>query len=345
MSKLFRRFMAASAAALMLAAPMTAHAAAEKFTDVKPGAWYYDAVDYAASEGLFNGTGPSTFDPEGGMTRGMFVTVLANKTDGFVAGRYKESTFADVAAGQWYAPPVGWASQNKLVGGVGNGRFAPNDSVTREQIAKILYDYAQQTGNDTSADESSLQGFGDAGKVSSWARQAMAWATTHRVIKGDGGRLDPQGTATRAQVAQIFYNSRGLLTSSTILSPAATWVVDVPGHYETVTRLELQEVTVGEVGHWEDVWYTEWVYECNQCGYIGKTVEEISKHIEDSIDWDSMLETGEYTGCSSYTMVSGDPIYTGEKYWVIDVPGHTELKMVEVKEEVWVEEAGHWEYN
>ena len=199
--------------------------------------------------------------------------------------------------------------------------------------------FRSQTGNDTSADESSLQGFGDAGKVSSWARQAMAWATTHRVIKGDGGRLDPQGTATRAQVAQIFYNSRGLLTSSTILSPVATWVVDVPGHYETVTRLELQEVTVGEVGHWEDMWYTEWVYRCNKCGFTADTVEGINAHLDSTIDWDTM------TGHGTYTMVSGDPIYTGEKIWVVDVPGHTELKMVEVKEEVWVEEAGHWEYN
>ena len=339
MSKLFRRFITAGAAAVLLAMPMPAQAAAEKFTDVPPGAWYYDAVDYATDEGLFNGTGPATFDPEGGMTRGMFVTVLANKTDGFVASRYKEPVFSDVPANQWYAPPVGWASQNKLVGGVGNGRFAPQDSVTREQIAKILYDYAQQTGNDTSAEASSLQGFADAGKVSSWARQAMAWAATHGVIKGDGGRLAPQGTATRAQVAQIFYNSRGLLTSSTILSPAATWVVDVPGHYETVTRLELQEVTVGEVGHWEDVWYTEWVYQCNQCGKITDTVEEMHQHFDDTLNW----ETG--TGCGGYTMISSDPIYTGEKYWVVDVPGHIELKMVEVKEEVWVEEVGHWEYN
>lgn len=339
MCKLFRQFIAASAAALLLALPMTAHAAAEKFTDVKPGAWYYEAVDYATDEGLFNGTGPDTFDPSGSMTRGMFVTVLANKTDGFVASRYKDTVFSDVPAGQWYAPPVGWASQNKLVGGVGGGRFAPNASVTREQIAKILYDYAQQTGNDTSADESGLTGFVDAGKVSSWARQAMAWATTHGVIKGDGGRLDPQGTATRAQVAQIFYNSQGLLTSSTIQSPAATWVVDVPGHYETVTRWELQEVTVGEIGHWEDGYITEWMYRCNQCGVITKTVEEMHQHFDDTLNWDTM------TGCGGYTMVSGDPIYTGEKFWIVDVPGHTELKMVEVKEEVWVDEAGHWEYN
>lgn len=337
MCSLFRKFIAASAAAVLLAMPVSAHAAAERFTDVRPGAWYYDAVDYATDEGLFNGTGLSTFDPEGSMTRAMFVTVLANKTEGYVASQYTATSFADVPIRQWYGPPVSWAAQNKLVGGVGNGRFAPNASVTREQIAKILYDYAQRTGNDTSADESSMTGFADAKKVSSWAHQAMAWATTHGIIKGDGGRLNPQGTATRAQVAQIFYNCRNFLTRTAILAPQATWVVDVPGHYETVTRWELQEVTVGEIGHWIDGYTTEWVYKCNKCGFVADTVEGIHKHFDDSFDWDTM------TGCGSYTMVSGDPIYTGEKVWIVDVPGKIEYKLVPVTEQVWVEETGHWE--
>lgn len=214
MCSLFKKFIAASAAAIMLALPLTAHAAAERFTDVKPGAWYYEAVDYAAGEGLFNGTGPATFDPEGSMTRGMFVTVLANKTDGYMASQYRSTSFIDVPTGQWYAPPVEWACQNKLVGGVGDGRFAPNSSVTREQIAKILYDYAQQTGNDTSADAASLQGFSDAGKVSSWARQAMAWAATHGIIK-------------------------------------KVWIVDVPGKIEYKLVAVTEQVWVEEVGHWE----------------------------------------------------------------------------------------------
>ena len=312
--------------------------AAEKFTDVAPGAWYYEAVDYAISEGLFNGTSEITFTPDGTMTQGMFVTVLANKTENYSAHQYTGSSFADVAAGQWYAPPVEWASQSKLVNGVGNGCFAPNDSVSREQLAVILYHYAKGCGADTSTTAGALGAFTDNGNISGFARTAMEWAVSHKVLNGAEGKLDPKGTATRAQVAQIFYNSRGLLTSSTILSPAATWVVDVPGHYETVTRLELQEVTVGEVGHWEDGYITEWVYRCNKCGFVAGTVEEIHKHISDSIDRDTM------TGCGSYTMVSGDPIYTGEKFWIVDIPGHTELKMVEVKEEVWVEETGHWEY-
>ena len=324
---------------LVLALPMTASAAAtDKFTDVKPGAWYYDAVDYAASEGLFNGTSETTFTPDGTMTRGMFVTVLANKTENYSAHQYTGSSFADVAAGQWYAPPVEWASQSKLVNGVGNDCFAPNDSVSREQLAVILYNYAKGCGADISTTTGALGAFTDNGHISGYARTAMEWAVSHKVLNGSDGRLDPKGTATRAQVAQILYNSRDLLANSTLAMPDRVWVVDVPGHYETVTRLELQEVTVGEIGHWEDVWYTEWVYQCNQCGKITDTVEEMHQHFDDTLNW----ETG--TGCGGYTMISGDPIYTGEKYWVVDVPGHTELKMVEVKEEVWVEEVGHWEY-
>jgi len=324
---------------LVLALPMTASAAAaEKFTDVAPGAWYYEAVDYAVSEGLFNGTSEITFTPDGTMTRGMFVTVLANKTENYSAHQYTGSSFADVAAGKWYAPPVEWASQSKLVNGVGNGCFAPNDSVSREQLAVILYNYAKGCGADISTTTGALGAFTDNGHISGYARTAMEWAVSHKVLNGSDGRLDPKGTATRAQVAQILYNSRDLLANSTLAMPDRVWVVDVPGHYETVTRLELQEVTVGEVGHWEDVWYTEWVYQCNQCGKITDTVEEMHQHFDDTLNW----ETG--TGCGGYTMISGDPIYTGEKYWVVDVPGHTELKMVEVKEEVWVEEIGHWEY-
>lgn len=337
MCNLFRKFLASSAAAMLLAMPLTAQASAEKFNDVRPSAWYYDAVDYATDEGMFNGTSQTTFSPDSSMTRGMFVTVLANKTGGYNAAWYGASSFTDVPIGQWYAAPVEWAYQSNLVGGVGNGKFAPNTSVTREQIAKILYDYAQRTGNDTTVSPTAMQGFVDADSVSSWARQAMEWATTHKVIQGDGGRLNPQGTATRAQVAQIFYNCRGLLVNTEIQSPRRTWVVDVPGHYESRERLELKEVKVGEVGHWEDGYITEWVYRCNKCGFIASTVEGINHHLDDSFDWETM------TGCGSYTMVSGEPIYTGEKFWIVDVPGKSEYQWVVVTEQVWVEEAGHWE--
>lgn len=323
---------------LVLALPVTASAAsAEKFTDVKPGSWYYEAVDYAVTEGLFNGTSATTFNPHGTMTRGMFVTVLANKTENYSAHQYTGSSFADVPAGQWFAPPVEWACQNKLVGGVGDGLFAPNSSISREQLSVILHNYAKSCGLDMSSQKGALGAFTDNGNISGYARTAMEWAATHGIIKGDGGRLNPQGTATRAQVAQIFYNCRELLANSALSVPDRVWIVDVPGHYETVTRWELQEVTVGEVGHWEDMWYTEWVYRCNKCGFTADTVEGINAHLDSTIDWVTM------SGHGTYTMVSGEPIYTGEKVWIVDVPGKIEYKLVPVTEQVWVEETGHWE--
>ena len=121
--------------------------------------------------------------------------------------------------------------------------------------------------------------------------------------------------------------------------PEKVWVVDEPGYYETVERLELVPVTVGEVGHWEDVFYTHWVYQCNTCGYTAETVEEINRHIENSITW----VNNKPVGCGGYSMVSSEPEYTGEKYWVVDEPGHIEYQWQTVKEEIWVEEVGHWE--
>ena len=120
-------------------------------------------------------------------------------------------------------------------------------------------------------------------------------------------------------------------------SPGRKWVVDVPGHYEERTTLELKEVMVGEVGHWEDGYTTDWVYRCNTCGFIAETVDGMHRHLDDSFDWDTM------TGCGTYTMVSGEPQYTGEKFWIVDVPGKPEYQWVAVTKEVWVEETGHWE--
>lgn len=213
MNKLFQRFIAAGTAAVMLAAvPLSAQAAAERFTDVKPGAWYYTAVDYAVSEGLFSGTSANTFSPGSPMTRGMFVRVLGNKAK-VDPDEYPSSTFSDVQAGVWFAPCVEWAAQNGIVTGTGSGRFSPNQSVTREQMAVILYNYAEFAGCDMTTRAGLLDQFPDGGRVSGYAKYAMEWAVTHNILSGSGGRLDPKGTATRAQVAQIFYNSRELLAN------------------------------------------------------------------------------------------------------------------------------------
>lgn len=213
MSKQFLRFLTAGAAAVMLTATsLPASAAAEKFNDVQPGRWYYAAVDYAVGEGLFSGTSSTTFSPEQAMTRAMFVRVLGNKAK-VDPDEYPTSSFNDVKAGTWYAPYVEWAAENKLISGIGGGRFAPDQSVTREQMAVILYNYAEYADCDLTVRAGLLEQFCDGNTVSGYARYAVEWAVTHKLLGGSGGRLDPKGTATRAQVAQIFYNSRSLLAS------------------------------------------------------------------------------------------------------------------------------------
>lgn len=200
-------------AVIMLAGlSVPALAAAERFSDVKPGAWYYTAVDYAVGAGLFNGTSSITFSPDEPMTRGMFVTVLGNKAK-VESTAYSDSSFSDVAPGKWYSPFVEWAAGNGIVNGVGDGKFAPEKNVTREQMAVILYNYAKFAGADLTVQAGLLERFPDGGMVSKYARYAMEWALTHKVMGGSGGKLDPLGTATRAQVAQVFYNSRELLAN------------------------------------------------------------------------------------------------------------------------------------
>lgn len=211
MSKLFQRFLATGAVMVMLAStPMSVDAAAERFTDVKPGAWYYTAVDYVVTEKLFSGTSASTFNPNGPMTRGMFVRVLGNKA-GKKLNECQYSSFSDVHAGSWYAPYVEWAAANRIVDGIGGGKFAPDQSITREQMAVILYNYARYAGCDLLSREGVLAEFSDRDKISEYARHAMEWAVTHNILGGSDGKLNPKGTATRAQVAQILYSSRELL--------------------------------------------------------------------------------------------------------------------------------------
>lgn len=210
-----KRLIATLLALLICTTFLTANAsaAAERFTDVKPSAWYYTAVDYAVSEGLFSGTSSNTFSPGSAMTRGMFVRVLGNKAK-INASAYTTSSFSDVKAGTWYTSYVEWAAQNNIVSGIGGGKFAPEKSVTREQMAVILYNYARYTGCDLLSRAGALVRFSDSDKISNYAWHPMEWAVTHNILSGSGGKLDPKGTATRAQVAQIFYNSRELLVNS-----------------------------------------------------------------------------------------------------------------------------------
>ena len=171
------------------------------FVDVPIGAYYYDAVAYASQNGLMNGVSADSFAPDATTSRGMIVTILYRLEDSPSAA---QADFADVAAGAYYAGAVAWASANGIVTGYGDGTFGPDTAITREQLAAILYRYAQYLGLEVSQ-TADLTGYGDAADISEWAQQAFAWAVREGLISGmDDGALAPQGTATRAQVATIL---------------------------------------------------------------------------------------------------------------------------------------------
>ena len=175
------------------------------FKDVKEIDWYYEGVKFAAQNELFNGTSPTTFEPDGDMTRAMLVTVLW-RLDGKPAPKSTNS-FKDVPGGQWYTEAVAWASENGVVDGVGNNLFEPDGNVTREQIAAIMYRYAGKKGYDTTK-RADLSKYPDEGQVSSYAKEALSWANAEGLINGTnngkGDVLDPKGSATRAQVSTIL---------------------------------------------------------------------------------------------------------------------------------------------
>ena len=172
------------------------------FTDVKESDWFYDAVVYAYINELFNGTSATTFSPNDTMTRSMLVTVLWRMEGAPTVN--STNPFTDVAAGTWYADAVVWANDAGIVNGTSATTFDPDGSVTREQIAAILYRYAKTKGWDISG-ASSLGTFLDGAQVSDWATRAMEWTYAEGLITGkNGGRLDPQGQASRAEVATIL---------------------------------------------------------------------------------------------------------------------------------------------
>lgn len=171
------------------------------FTDVTEKDWFFDAVEYVYENGMMSGTGNNKFSPNTTTTRGMIVTIL-HRMEGTptAAG----AAFSDVPEGQWYTAAVAWASANSIVNGYGNDKFGPNDTITREQMAAILYRYSQYKGYDTTASDN-LASFSDAAEVSTYAVDAMGWSVGSGLISGFSGNvLMPRGSATRAQVATIL---------------------------------------------------------------------------------------------------------------------------------------------
>lgn len=172
------------------------------FADVDKTQWYHASVDFAVATGLMNGIGSSKFDPHGATTRAMFVTMLYRLEGKPVVT--EDNPFSDVEEGTWYTEAIIWAAANGVVDGYGEGLFGPEDEVTREQMAKIMYNYAKYKGYDISA-RASLAAFNDADEVSSWATEEMQWAVAVGLIEGMGdGTVAPQDNAERCQVAAIF---------------------------------------------------------------------------------------------------------------------------------------------
>lgn len=172
------------------------------FADVVQGAWYYDDVAYVYERELFNGVTGTSFSPEGKMQRCMMTTVL-HRLAGEPAVSYT-ALFSDIPDGQWYTAGTIWAGQRSVVAGVGNGRFNPFTNVTRQEIAVILYRYAQQMGYDVSQ-SADLSRFGDSGAVASWGKAAISWAVSAGILNGNDGMLLPNGDATRAEVSAMLH--------------------------------------------------------------------------------------------------------------------------------------------
>ena len=172
------------------------------YQDISHDAWYFEAVSEATDRGLFQGTSETTFEPESTMNRAMLATVIYRMA-GSPAGAAK-APFTDVAAADWFADAVAWAYENGVVKGMSATSFAPLQEITREQLAVMLLRYADLCGYDTSA-RASLKDFADAAKVSDYAADAMQWAVANGILNGtDGKRLDPAGSATRAQCAAML---------------------------------------------------------------------------------------------------------------------------------------------
>lgn len=180
------------------------------FNDVSYGDWYYNAVQFVYSKGIMDGVDYYKFAPNGTITRGMILTMLWR-----MAGEPFEmpvTSFTDVEIGRYYTTAVAWACRNGIADGMGESTFGPNDAITREELVTLLYRYAQYFGH--SCIGTSIEGFADAGSVSSYAYNAMCWAYKAGVVTGTtGSRLNPQGTASRAEAAQMIMSFYSFLNS------------------------------------------------------------------------------------------------------------------------------------
>lgn len=189
---------------LTLYAKWTEEAWVNPFTDVHEGDWFYENVAYVYTHGLMAGTSTMTFSPSKTTTRGMVVTILY-RLDGSPAVS-NTSSFSDVASDAYYKDAAAWAVANGITSGYGNGKFGPNDPITREQLAAFLYRYAKYKGRDVSVGEdTNILSYNDALTISEYAFPAMQWLCGEGIMQGSDGNLMPAGNATRAQIAALLH--------------------------------------------------------------------------------------------------------------------------------------------
>ena len=174
------------------------------FDDVNENDWFYNAVKYMKDNRYMSGTTEATYSPSSKLTRGMLVTILHN-----MEGKPKAtgtSKFADVQnKNMYYYSAVLWASSNKIVNGYSNGKFGADDNITREQLAVMLSNYCKYKGK-YKATNANYSKFSDSGKISGFAKTGMNWAVANNIVNGSNGKLNPQGTANRAEAAAMIYN-------------------------------------------------------------------------------------------------------------------------------------------
>ena len=182
------------------------------FTDLSSSDWYYSAVCFAYENGLFKGLSETLFSPGTNMNRAMLATVLC-RLAGAEGASVPSAGFSDVASSAWYADAVNWAAQAGIVNGMGDGTFAPDESVTREQMASMLYRYAKDYRGMAVAPSGILEGFSDHTAISSWAQEAVSWAVGCGIMNGyNDGTLGPARTASRAEVAAMLQRFSALLS-------------------------------------------------------------------------------------------------------------------------------------
>lgn len=297
--------------------------AANRFKDVSPSAWYYTAVEWAVQEGLFAGTSTDTFSPNMGMTRGMFVTVLGRRA-GVDNAMPASSSFTDVQLSDYFAPYVEWAKENGIVSGTSQTTFSPSMQITREQMATILYRYAEKSGCDTSLTDSGYNSFPDAVKVSGYAWQAMQWAVRKGIIQGSGGKLNPQGTATRAQVAQVFYNARGVLEDNVPTAGPSVPAIALTSDQRAQLSPEqdpdelLRQVMAGTSAKWDPTIDTETAFAGTvmRIGLVERDEYTEPEYWIGSTDYTAfnMLEDLNDTGADRFLVKAWDAVDIGQYY-------------------------------